>query len=223
MGIVQDLFGKSPFGLLVEHSKKVHECVEMVWPLLEALVNEDYDQIHVLQDKTSKLEFEADTIKHSIRKQLPRRYFMPVDRVDVDAFLRCQDKIADKAEDFAVILTIRKTHLHPDLHEKFLNFVNQIFQVTGTLLTATVEMQSLAESSFGGAEAAEVLKYIEGLSEEEWKADRMARKLSVDIYNLESKLDPITIMFYEKILITLGQIANEAENAGDMLRNMIVK
>ncbi len=223
MGIVQELFGKSPFGPLVEHTKKVHECVEMVWPLLEALVDEDYAQIRVLQDKTSRLEFEADTIKHAIRKQLPRRYFMPVDRADIDSFLHCQDKIADKVEDFAIILMIRKTKLHPDLHEKFFDFVNQVFQVTGTLLAATVELKSLADSSFGGAEAREVLGYIEGLGEEEWKADRMARQLSIDIYNLESELDPITIMFYEKMLITLGQVANEAENAGDMLRNMIVK
>ncbi len=223
MGIIQDLFGKSPFGPLVEHSKKVHECVEMIWPLLEALIDEDYPKIRVLQDKVSKLEFEADNIKHSIRKQLPRRYFMPVDRADLDAFLHCQDKIADKAEDFAVILMIRKTRLHSSLHEKFLTFVNQVFQVTATLLTATVELQSLADTSFGGAEADLVLRYIEGLGEEEWKADRMARNLSIDIYNLEKELDPLTIIFYEKMLLTLGDVANKAENAGDMLRNMIVK
>ena len=32
MNIIQDLFGKSPFGPLVEHTKKVHECVEMLKP-----------------------------------------------------------------------------------------------------------------------------------------------------------------------------------------------
>jgi hypothetical protein len=45
MNIIQDLFGKSPFGPLVEHTKKVHECVEMLKPLMEALVNEDYKEI----------------------------------------------------------------------------------------------------------------------------------------------------------------------------------
>ena len=223
MNIIQELFGKSPFGPLVEHSKKVHECVEMLWPLMEAMVNENYEEIRRLQDKTSKLEFEADNIKHMVRKQLPRRYFMPVDRADLDAFLHRQDRIADRTEDFAVILMIRETKLHKLLQSKFFDFVNQVFQVTGTLLTATVELQSLAETSFGGAEAESVLRHIEGLGEEEWKADRMARSLSIDIYKLENKVDPITIMFYEKMLLTLSAIANEAENAGDMLRNMIVK
>ncbi len=223
MNIIQDLFGKSPFGPLVEHTKKVHECVEMLKPLMEALVNEDYEEIHRIQDKISRLEYEADNIKHEVRQYLPRRYFMPVERVELERFISCQDKIADKVEDFAVILTLRKTKLHPDVMDKFFDFIEQIFQVTGTLLGAAVELKNLAEVSFSGAEARHVLDILHGLNEEEWKADRMARSLSKDVYALEKQLDPITIIFYEKMILTLSAIANEAENAGDMLRIMIVK
>ena len=223
MNIIQELFGKSPFGPLVEHTKKVHECVEMIRPLMEALVNEDYDEIRRLQDKVSRLEYEADTIKHNVREHLPRRYFMPVERVDLEKFISNQDNIADKAEDFAVILTSRKTKLHPEVMDKFFAFVDQIFQVTGTLLTAAVELKNLAEASFSGAEAKVVLSLLKGLNEEEWKADRMARSLSKDVYRLEKELDPITIIFYEKMILALGGIANAAENAGDMLRTMILK
>ena len=223
MNIIQDLFGKSPFGPLVEHTKKVHECVEMLKPLMEALVNEDYEEIHRIQDKISRLEYEADNIKHEVRQYLPRRYFMPVERVELERFISCQDKIADKVEDFAVILTLRKTKLHPDVMDKFFGFIDQIFQVTGTLLGAAVELKNLAEVSFSGAEARHVLDILHGLNEEEWKADRMARSLSKDVYALEKQLDPITIIFYEKMILTLSAIANEAENAGDMLRTMIVK
>ena len=223
MNIIQDLFGKSPFGPLVEHTKKVHECVEVIRPLMEALVNEDYDEILKLEDKVSKLEYEADIIKHNVRDQLPRRYFMPVDRVDLEKFISSQDNIADKAQDFAIILTLRKTRLHPFVMDKFFGFVDQIFQVTGVLLSAAVELNNLAEVSFSGAEAKVVLNLIKNLGEEEWKADRMARSLSKDVYSLEKELDPITIIFYEKMILTLGAIANEAENAGDMLRLMIIK
>jgi predicted phosphate transport protein (TIGR00153 family) len=223
MNIIQDLFGKSPFGPLVEHTKKVHECVEMLKPLMEALVNEDYEEIHRIQDKISRLEYEADNIKHEVRQHLPRRYFMPVERVELERFISCQDKIADKVEDFAVILTLRKTKLHPAVMDKFFDFIEQIFQVTGTLLGAAVELKNLAEVSFSGAEARHVLDILHGLNEEEWKADRMARSLSKDVYALEKQLDTITIIFYEKMILTLSAIANEAENAGDMLRTMIVK
>jgi uncharacterized protein len=61
-----------------------------------ALVNEDWDEIERLQKKVSKLEYEADLIKHAVREQLPRRYFMPVDRLDLENLLACQDKVADR-------------------------------------------------------------------------------------------------------------------------------
>jgi len=222
MSFIQELFGKSPFGPLVEHTKKVTECVEVIRPLMEALVNEDYVEIRRLQDQVSKLEYEADLIKHEVREHLPRRYFLPVDRVELEKFIGCQDKIADKAEDFAVILTLRNTKLHPDIMDKFFDFVDQVFVTTKTLLTAAEELKNLAEVSFRGVEASNVLKLLDGLNEEEWKADRIARSLSKDIFALENQLDPITLLFYEKMLLVLSEIANEAENAGDMLRTMIV-
>ncbi len=222
MSLIHELFGRSPFGPMVEHTKKVHECVEMVKPIMEALAHEDFKEIHRLQDRVSKKEYEADLLKHEIRANLPRRFFLPVDRSELENFLRCQDKIADYVEDFAIILTLRNTTIHPTLIDDLFAYVDQIFQVTGTLLTAAVEMQNLAEVSFGGAEARTVMELLTGLSEEEWKADRMARKISRKIYKLEGELDPITIIFYEKMIIALGSIANEAENAGDKLRNMLI-
>ena len=223
MSIIAELFGKSPFGPLVEHTKKVTECVEVIKPLMEALVNEDYVEIRKLQDQVSRLEYEADMIKHEVREHLTRRYFLPVDRVDLEKFIGCQDKIADRAEDYAVILTLRKTKLHPDVMDKFFVFIEQVFLVTNHLLTAAEEIKNLAEISFVGVAADNVLEMLNGLNKEEWKADRIARSLSKDIYALEGQLDVITLLFYEKLLLVLSEIANEAENAGDMLRTMIIK
>jgi len=223
MSLIKELFGKSPFGPLVEHTKRVHECVKLVRPLMEALAREDHEEIHRLQDEVSKLEYEADRIKHEIREQLPRRYFLPVDRGELETFLRRQDQIADSAEDFAVILLIRETKIHPLLKEDFFGFVDQVVHVSNMLTEAGVELQNLAETSFGGAEAELVLNRIGGLGEEEWKADRMQRRLCQKIYRLEDELDPTTILFYDKMIEALSQIANAAENTGDLLRSMILK
>lgn len=221
--LIEELFGSSPFGPLVKHTKKVHECVQLLRPLMEAATEGDYEEIHRLQDKISKLEYEADQIKHAIREQLPRRYFIPVEREDLDEFLHSQDSIADAVEDFAVILVIRKTKIHPELADSFLDFVDQVFEVSNTLEDAAEQLGTLAETSFGGAEADEVLDLIGGLGEEEWKADRMQREVSIDMYELEEELDPITILFYEKMLRALSSVANAAENTGESLRTMIVK
>lgn len=221
--LIQELFGSSPFGPLVKHTQKVHECVKLLRPLMEAMIKEDYEEVHRLQDQVSKLEYEADQIKHAIREQLPRRYFMPVEREDLDAFLHSQDAIADCVEDFAVVLIIRQTRIHPELANDFLAFVDQVFQVSDTLEEAAENLEMLAETSFGGAEADRVLGLISGLGEEEWKSDRMQRKLSQKMYDLEEELDPVTLLFYEKMLRTLSGVANAAENTGELLRTMIVK
>lgn len=220
---IADLFGKSPFGPIVEHSKKVHECVELLWPLTETLVNEDFDQLRSLHSRMARLEYEADLIKHDIHGFITRRHFLPVDRSDLMAYLGHQEKIADNAQDFSVILTLRKTIIHPDLHDSFFEYLNQIFQVSGTLLTAAVEFQNLAGAAFSGAEGRAVLKHIEGLGKEEWKADKMSRKLSRMVYALEGTESLLNILFYEKMILKLGDIANQAENAGDYLRVMIEK
>ncbi len=222
MSIIRDLFGKSPFGPLVAHTRKVHECVKMVRPLAEALADEDYEEIHRLQDQVSKLEYEADQIKHEIRELMPRRYLLPVSSAALEDFLSLQDGIADSVEDFAVILLIRNTKLHPALKEGFFKFVDQILHVSNTLLESVQELENLAERSFEGAEARNVLECIRSLGEEEWRADRMQRSLSQQIYRLEGELDPVTIVFYDKMLEKLSAIANDAENTGDRLRSMIV-
>lgn len=223
MTIIGDLLGNSPIGQLVDHARKVHECVELIKPMIEGLIAEDWEWVNELQYRVSKTEYEADKLKHDIRDNLPRRYFLPVNREELDGFLQCQEKMADYAEDFSVILTIRKTKLHEDLHEMFMAFVTQVFQVSGTLLTAAVEFKNLAEVSFSGAEARMVLELIKRLGEEEWKADKLARKLSKAIYALENEVSTIDIIFYEKMLLKLSDIANEAENAGDYLRAMLRK
>ena len=223
MSLIGELFGMSPFRALVEHSKKVHECVKLVKPLIVACVREDYEEIHRLQDQVSKLEYEADLVKHEIREHLTRRHFLPVARADLDRFLHCQDNIADAAQDLSVILFIRQTKIHPELVDEFLAFVDQVVLVSETLESAAEEMEGLSEASLDGAEAESVLKRVSGLGEGEWMADRMQRKLSQHIYRIEKELSPVTIIFYEKILHALSEIANAAENTGDLLRGMIVQ
>ena len=223
MSLIQRVFGGSPFRPLVEHATKVDECVQLLGPLIEAAVTDDHDEVSRLHDQVSKLEYEADQIKHRIREQLPRRFFLPVSREDLDRFLHCQDNIADGVEDFAVILLIRKTHVHEKLVPGFREIVDQVLQVASTMYQASTALIELAETSFEGAESTRILELISNLGEEEWKSDRLQRKLSQKVYDMESELDPVTISFYEKMQRALGQIADAAENTGDMLRAMIVK
>ena len=92
-----------------------------------------------------------------------------------------------------------------------------------TLMAAAEDLPNLVEVSFGGAEANSVLQRIGGLGEEEWKADKMERKFARHFYDIEDKLDPITVVFLDKYCKRLAEVANNAEKTAKFLRLIVHK
>jgi predicted phosphate transport protein (TIGR00153 family) len=223
MALLGKFFAPSPFVQLHEHAKKVHECVELLRPLADALLTEDYEKIEELHNLMSKTEHEADEIKTRLRDELAKLYFLSVGQHELSRFLAYQDDIADAAEDFAVVLLLRKTKLPDELKADFTAFVAQVIAVSEHLLALESELSTLAEAAFTGQEAQNVLKAIEKIGEEEWQADRLERKFARHFYSLEKKIDPITIIFLDKYCRTLSAVSNNAEKTAKYLRLIIRK
>jgi hypothetical protein len=216
------LFGRSPFGPLVEHARKVHECVSLIEPMAEAVLAGDREKISDLQHTISKTEFEADQIKDRIRQNLPTRYFLPVRRDDLARFLAQMDKIADAAEDFAVIATLRVLGLPEELHADFRALVDKVVQVSECLLGVAEHLAEIQKESFAGPEADDVLTKIQEVCHMEWETDKLNRKLARHAYSL-LELDPVTLMLLDKLGRALSKLADHAENVGKNLRLMITR
>jgi predicted phosphate transport protein (TIGR00153 family) len=223
MGVLDRFFAPSPFIQLHEHAKKVHECVELIRPLTNALLAEDYEEIEKLHNVMSKTEHEADEIKTELRDKLAKLYFLSVGQNEISRFLGYQDDIADAAEDYAVVLLLRKTKIPQELKADFITFVEQVISVSELLMNLESEISTLAEAAFTGEEAENVLKGIKKIGEEEWKADRLERKFARHFYSMEDKLDPITIMFLDKYCKRLSAISNNAERTAKYMRLIIRK
>ena len=216
------LFGSSPFEPLVEHAKKVHQCVALVRPIAEAVLTGDMQRLRELQHEMSKTEYEADLIKDAVRSKLPRRYFLPVDREDLAEFLRQMDRVADDAEDFAVVATFRPLNLPPELHQEFRDLVDKVVQVSEALLDVAEHLGQLQKEAFSGPEAQEVMDKIQQVCHMEWESDKLSRKLARHYYNTPG-MDPVAIMLLEKLCRALTSIADHAENVGKSLRLMILR
>jgi len=223
MGVLGKFFAPSPFVQLQEHSKKVHECVELLRPLANALLAEDYDKIEQLHNVMSKTEHEADQIKTELRDRIGKMYLLSVGRLELSEFLAYQDDVADAAEDFAVVLLLRKTKIPQELQSDFMALVEQVINVSEHLMVLTDKLSTLAEAAFTGEEAQEMLKAIENISHGEWQTDRLERKFARKFYSMEDQLDPITIMFLDKYCKRLSFIANAAEKSAKFLRLIIRK
>jgi predicted phosphate transport protein (TIGR00153 family) len=223
MGVLERFFAPSPFVQLHEHSKKVHECVELLHPLANALLAEDYEKIEELHHQMSRTEHEADQIKTELRDRIAKMYFLSVGRLELSRFLAYQDDVADAAEDFAVVLLLRKTKIPDELKADFMTFVEQVISVSEQLMGVAEELSTLAGTAFSGQEAEDVLKSVERIGEEEWKADRLERKFARHLYDIEEKIDPVTILFLDKYCKTLSEVSNNAEKTAKYLRLIIRK
>lgn len=215
------LFGSSPFEPLVEHAKKVHECVALVRPIAEAVITGSTDRLRELQHQMSKTEYEADLLKDQVRSKLPRRYFLPVDREDLADFLRQLDRVADDAEDFAVVATFRPLNLPAELHQEFRDLVDKVVQVSEALLDVAEHLAQLQKEAFSGPEADEVMDKIQQVCHMEWESDKLSRKLARHYYGMD--MPPVTIMLLDKLCRALTSIADHAENVGKSLRLMVLR
>ena len=216
------LFGRSPFEPLVAHSRKVHGCVKLIQPIADAVVAGDADQLRKLQHEMSRIEYEADQLKDRVRQSLPSRYFLPVNRDEVAAFLGQTDRIADYAEDFAVIGTLRAIDFPPALRESFLALVGKVVQVSESLLDVAERLAELQKESFVGADTDDVLLRIQQVCHMEWESDKLSRAFAREFFGM-ADIDPITVMILEKLSRALSGIADSAENVGKKLRLMIVR
>lgn len=216
------LFGKSPFGPLVEHAKKVHECVLLVRPITDAWLAEEYDKINLLRKQLSKTEHEADIIKAEIREHLPKSIFLPVNRMDLLNYLKAQDSIADSAKDYAVLLTYRQTRLPEALHGGVREYVEKVIATSQNLCELAQQISELMRKALQGPEIRQALEITEKISTQEWESDKIERRLLQDMFAMEREIDPVSIFMLMKIFDSLGRLANSAENTADLLRMMIL-
>ena len=216
------IFGRSPFEPLVEHARKVHECVVLIRLIAEAVLAGDQERLRDLQHQMSKTEYEADLLKDRIRQDLPHRYFLPVNRDDVARFLSQMDKIADDAEDFAVVATLRPIKVPEELRVDFLALVEKVLQVSELLLNVAEHVAQLQKEAFVGPDANDVLGKIKQVCQMEWESDKLSRKLARHFYGMLD-LDPVTIMILEKLSRALSGIADHTENVGKNIRLMITR
>jgi predicted phosphate transport protein (TIGR00153 family) len=221
MSIISKLFGKSPFEPLYQHMVKVKECVDLVRPLMDALLQGETKKVKEIAKKIFKAEHYADMVKKDIRSQLPKSIFLPVARGDLLRFLKEQDHIADSAEDLAVLLTLRKTTVPEEMKEDLKDFVDKVLETYEMAMIVSSEIKLLAETSFGGAEAHKVTELIEQIKVKEWEADKAQMNTAKKLFSIEEKLDPVSVVMWMNILKELGTLANHAENAGDQMRMML--
>lgn len=221
LSAILNLFGRSPFAPLQSHMNQVSDCVHHLKALFEAVQRKDYDAVQSITDKIAELEHEADITKNDIRNHLPKSLFLPIDRGNLLEVLGLQDKIADSAEDVAVLLNLKQIEMLDTFKDDFNEFLKKNIETFDQTRLIIKEMHELLESSFGGTEALKVRAMVDEVSFKEHEVDVIQRKLLKRLFKSENEMTYSTFHLWLKIFETLGSISNLSEKLANRVRLML--
>lgn len=215
---ILSLFGRSPFAPLQSHMESVGYCVHCLPDLFQALENKDYKLVDEIAEKISRLEHDADLIKNDIRNHLPKSLFLPIDRGNLLEILTIQDRIADKVEDTAVLMTLKPLELLPIFKEEFKLFLNKNIETFDEAKLIIKELHELVESSFGGIEAEKVRSMVDEVAFKEHEVDLIQRQLLKSLFKAEDQLTYITFHQWQRLFESIASISNLSENLAYRIR-----
>lgn len=221
MRTIAKLFGQSPIVPLQAHMEKVAQCVDKVKQMFEALARGDHAAIETLAAETSKLEYEADQIKHDIQNHLPRRMFLAIDRSRILDILAVQDNIADKAENIGVLLTLKALTMPDWLKEGFDAFLNKNLESFQGARDIINQLDELLETGFGGDEAERVLRMVEGVAHCEHEVDLLQRQLLKNLFGNETGMSTGDFFLWTKLFKQVSDLSNLSERLANRVRRTL--
>jgi hypothetical protein len=220
MRTIAKLFGKSPFSPLQIHMERVSECILLLEDLLDSLVKQDFEKVLKLSKEISKKEHVADLTRNDLRNNLPNSLFMPIDKASFLEILNLQDSFANKAEDIAILATLKKLQ-HLNQLDNFENFYKKNIETFKKAHLIIKEFDTLLESSFGGLEARKVKDMIEKLSLMEHELDILGYDILKKLYSLTDKISYSSFHLLNTLLKAISQISNIAEKLGNKIRTIL--
>ena len=215
------LFGPNPFSLLKSHMRVVIACASKMSGLFEAVMANDSAVVERIQKEIFALEAEADAIKKDVRKHLPRTILLPVNRSDLIDLLNMQDKIANTTQDIAGLVVERHMDVPAGIRADLMPFVDDCLRVCHQAATIIEELDELLETGFSGPEAKSVSDMIDQLNLMEDTSDESGMAISRALFKYEDELNPVSVMFWYRLIEWIGDTADHAEAVGERLLLMI--
>ena len=222
MGWIDRLVAKSPIGPMQDHMRVVVRCAGHIVPLVEAMVAGDLERIRSERAEIDALEHEADEIKHEIRRHLPHRLMLAMERRDMLDMLDAQDSIADVTQDVAELADQRGMLLPDALAEPVRALSRRVVDACGQAEKIIDELDELLETGFAGREASRVEDMVSELARIETDTDRLLDAASRVLFQMEDELG-IGSVYLHQLLLWIADVADYAERMGNRLRLLIAR
>ncbi len=215
------MFISSPFDGLQEHAEKVKECAWAFQQAMECHVTDKCQTFEELRQEVIRLEKEADVIKRRIRGHLPKGSVLPVDKFELFMYLREQDSVLDSVEDALDWISFRpEPGIPKELEKEFFLLVDATVEPIEELAHMVAESRKYFKN-YSEKQRVAVKDIIRKLRQQEHEADKAEAEIKRLVFHLNT--DPVTVFHVVRLAEIIGEIADHAENAGDMMRAMIAR
>ena len=223
MNNILGLFAHSPLKPLQKHSDKVTECCDLLIPFFQHTYLKQWDEAEKERLDISQGEREADGLKREIRLKLPRGLFLPIDRTDLLELVTQLDKLANFAKDISGRMIGRQFGIPEEMQESFLKYVERSLDSIHQAHRVIEEMDQLLETGFKGRELKLVNTMIQELDSIEDDTDQMQIQLRKMLLGIESRYNPIDVMFLYKVIEWVGVLADQAQRVGSRIELMLAR
>lgn len=217
------IFGASPVRPLQKHMEKVIDCVAEFKPFVDAMLAEDQDEQDRRHLMIIERENEADLLKKELRLHLPKSLFMPVDRRDVLEVLAFQDRVAGGVRSAAGLIIGRRMNFPEPLRDAFRALVVRCTDACHSAYSAICQLDELIETGFGPNEIELVNAKLQELDDIEQDTDEQQVSLRQQLFELESGIPPVDVIFLYDIISKTGGIADRAQRVGSRFQLMLAK
>ena len=219
--MVASIFGLSPVRPIENHVGVVFSCAKKLNDFFAAVTRDDWETAAIAHEAIVTLEQDADDLKKEIRLHLPRSLLMPVPREDLFQLLLVQDRIANRAKDVADLVMGRRMQIPAKITDQFLVFVKRNIDAAKKARNSVRELDELYTAGFRGAEVEFVSSLIEELDVLETETDALQNDLRKALFEVESTLPPVDVVFLYRAIELTGQIGEMSERVGRRLELLL--
>jgi len=217
------LLRQSPFEPIQEHMDIVALCTAELPLLFEALHQGDRQRLEDVARRIDELESSADAIKNELRYRMPKTLMTPVDRRDILTLVAAQDNMADKVEDIAKILILREMTVPDALWPDLSALITRVADTCHQAHNVIENLDELLEVGFRGRYSKKVRKMVRQLKAVEAETDVLSATTARKLFAIEKELDPVSVIFWNELIMLTADVANKAENVGDTLMLFLAK
>jgi len=202
-----------------ENLRLVREAEQGLPGLVAAVADDDERTCIGLRDKIFELESQSDTAHRDLSTQIAEGAFFGGVREDMLNLLEKIDNIADKAKDAARLITLAEIK-----DEKAIAILRSedMRQFLSNLDQAVVALQGLLEAF--NINRKTILDRIHVVEEFEEAADASKQNMLAALFEKSNGgVDPVTLILVRDFLFCADDVADNAEDASDVVLVLVAK